>query len=57
MRDQLVNGDQFILKRHNQLKNHPAKTVFSLLDMSIICEHVHRLELRKSFKFRFAVAM
>ena len=33
------------LKRHNQVKNNPkAYILFSLLDMFIICEHVHILE-------------
>ena len=35
----------WLLKRHNQAKNHPkAKISFSLLDMSIICEHAHKLD-------------
>ena len=37
--------------------NYPkAKIVFTLLNMSMRCEHVHGLELQKSFKFWVAVA-
>ena len=59
-----VNSDGFLgnvlafhLKRHNQAKNHPqANILLTLLDMSIICEHVHRLEMWRSFIFWAAVA-
>ena len=45
------------LKRHNQANNHSkAKILFSFLAISIICEHVHRLELWKSFRVWFDVA-
>ena len=43
--------------RHNQAINHPkAEIVFWLLNISIICEHVDRLEFSKSFKFWVAGA-
>ena len=47
-----------ILKRFNQAKIHPkAEILFWLLGMSIIlCEHVHRLKLRKSLKCWIVVA-
>ena len=39
------------LKRYNQAKNlSKGDILFWLLDMSIICEHVLRLEIRKTFK-------
>ena len=46
------------LKRHNQAKIIKKSVfLFWLLNMTIRCEHVHRLELlRKSFTFRAAVA-
>ena len=34
----------------------PSRIVSLLLDMSIKCEHAHRLELRESFTFWVAVA-
>ena len=51
------NKKFFQLKRHNQveiIKNYLF--LFWLLNTSIICEHVQRLELRKSLKFWAAVA-
>ena len=42
-----------ILKPHNQDK---SVFLFWLLNMAIRCEHVHRLEFRKSFKFCVDVA-
>ena len=49
--EMLFTNAKIYLKRYNQAENHPkAKVLFSLFDMSIICEHVHRLELWKSFK-------
>ena len=45
-----------ILKRHNQAKNHPKTNIlFCLFDISIICEQVHRMQLRNSFKIWVAV--
>ena len=45
------------LKRHNQAKIiQKSACLFWLLNMAIRCEHVHRLELRKYFKFWVAVA-
>ena len=40
------NSSSIVIKRHNHAKNHlQANILFSLLDMSTICEHDHRLEL------------
>ena len=45
------------LNQSNQSKNHLIATiVLSLLDMFIICKHVHRLELWNSFKFWIGVS-
>ena len=39
-----------VLRRHNQTKIIKKSVfLFCLLDMSIICQHVHVLELRKFF--------
>ena len=41
-----------VLKRHNQAKIIKKSVfLFWLFDMSIICQHVHGLELRKLVKF------
>ena len=43
------HNDPPTLRRHNQAKNHPkANILFWLFGKAIICEHVHKLELRKS---------
>ena len=62
--DSLLSDDDRVcslkikLWRHNRAKKHPkARILFSLLDMSIICEPVQRLDLWKSFRFWVAVAM
>ena len=41
----------FYLKRHNQAKIIKKSVLFWLLNMAIRCEHIHILELGKSFKF------
>ena len=46
------------LKRYNQAKNHSKGDIlFWLFDMSIICEHVLRLEIGKTFKLWVYVTM
>ena len=46
-----------MVKRYNQAKKHAkANILFLLRDMSMTCEHVHRQELWKYFKFWVAVA-
>ena len=41
-----------LLKRHNKAKIiNKSVFLFWLLDKSITCQHVHRLELRTFFKF------
>ena len=53
----LFTSKYVCLKRHNQVKNQPkANIIFSFLEMFITCEHGHRLELWKSFKYWDAVA-
>ena len=48
---------KFVFKWTQSGWNHKKSVfLFRLLNMAIRCDHVHRLELRKSFKFRAGVA-